>query len=345
MSCPIVIVTEYPGKTDLVTGKLLSGETGHLFWDLWFNEVGFTSAPPVLSVISKRPGSGKIEDFCLSKKGAQEEALALGLPGYSWDSVKQGKYLHPRFQADLDQLRTKLLELQPNLVVCLGSLACWALLGSAKISKLRGTCAESSLVPGLKVLPTYHPQTIMREWEQRVIAGADLMKAKRECQSPELIRPAREVWVVQDRKDLDWASGFLCAKSLLSLDIETKLGQITCLSFAVSPALSIVFPFTDSRQADWNFWREAEDEVYAWQVVKKICQTASIHKILQNGVYDIQYLWRVCNIKTLGFRHDTMIEHHCLYSELPKSLGFMGSIYTNEQSWKLMRRWTEKDIK
>ena len=51
------------------------------------------------------------------------------------------------------------------------------------------------------------------------------------------------------------------------------------------------------------------------------------------------------NIKTLGFRDDTMIMHHCLYEELPKSLGFMGSIYTNEASWKLMRRFEEKDLK
>jgi hypothetical protein len=29
--------------------------------------------------------------------------------------------------------------------------------------------------------------------------------------------------------------------------------------------------------------------------------------------------------------------HHALFPELPKSLGFMGSIYTNESSWKLLR--------
>lgn len=340
----IVVVTEYPGKTDLVTGRLLSGQTGKLFWELW-QEVGLGERPEVLPVISKRPGSGKIEDFCLSKKDAELQAAQYGMSSYPWEMIKAGKYLHPRFAGDIEFLRKRLTELKPNIVVALGSLACWAMLGSAKISKLRGTCAESSLVPGLKVLPTYHPQTIMREWDQRVVAGADLMKAKRESTFPEIVRPAREIYVVENRQDVDWAFSFLNAKSFLSLDIETKLGQITCLSFASSPSFSIVFPFTDSRQADWNFWREPADEVYAWQAVKKLCENPAIHKVLQNGVYDIQYLWKVMNIKTLGFRDDTMIAHHCLYSELPKSLGFMGSVYTNEQSWKLMRRWTEKDIK
>lgn len=344
MSAKIVVVTEFPGKTDLVTGKLLSGATGKIFWDLW-NEIGFEETPEILPVITKRPGSGKIEDFCLSKKDATVEAQALGLSAYPWEMIKSGKYLHPRFKPDLDSLKSKLEALKPNIVITLGSLACWALLGSSKITKLRGTCAESSLIPGLKVLPTYHPQTIIRDWEQRVIAGADLMKAKRESAFPEIVRPAREVWVVESKEDIDWAISFLSTKRELTLDIETKLGQITCLSFAVSPSHSIVFPFTDSRKEDWNFWPTAELEVYAWKAVKTLCENPAIHKILQNGVYDIQYLWRVCNIKTLGFRNDTMIEHHCLFAELSKSLGFMGSVYTNEQSWKLMRRWTEKDIK
>ena len=340
----IVVVTEYPGQTDLVTGKLLSGQTGKIFWDLW-NEVGFEERPLVVSVLSKRPGSGKIEDFCLGKKEAQEAAIKWGLASYTWDYIKSGKYLHPRFAPDLAKLKETLLATKPNLVLCLGSLACWALLGSSKISKLRGTCAESNLIPDLKVLPTYHPQTIMREWEQRVIAGADLMKAKREAEFPEIIRPKRTIYVVESRQDVDKAVAWLESASRVSLDIETKNGQITCLSFAPSPVESYVFAFTDSRKPDWNYWPDHRDEVYAWRAVKRLCQNPSLQKILQNGVYDIQYLWRVMNIKTFGFREDTMILHHCLYSELPKSLGFMGSVYTNEQSWKLMRRWTEKDIK
>lgn len=340
----IAVVTEYPGQTDLVTGRLLSGSTGKIFWDLW-EDADLPKPVGVFSVLSKRPGSGKIEDFCLAKKEAQEQAPRWGMASYPWEMIKAGKYLHPRFFGDLEKLKQGLESCQPNLVVCLGSLACWALLGSAKISKLRGTCAESSLIPGLKVLPTYHPQTIMREWDQRVIAGADLLKAKREGTFPEIIRPKRTIYVVETREDVDWVGARLADESFLSLDIETKNGQITCLSFAPSPVESFVFPFTDSRKPDWNFWSSPADEVHAWKQVKSLCENPSIKKILQNGVYDIQYLWRVMNIKTLGFREDTMILHHCLYSELPKSLGFMGSIYTNEQSWKLMRRWTEKDIK
>jgi hypothetical protein len=32
-----------------------------------------------------------------------------------------------------------------------------------------------------------------------------------------------------------------------------------------------------------------------------------------------------------------MILHHSMYPEMPKSLAFLGSIYTNEVAWKKMR--------
>jgi hypothetical protein len=36
-----------------------------------------------------------------------------------------------------------------------------------------------------------------------------------------------------------------------------------------------------------------------------------------------------------SFEDDTMLLHHALYPEMQKDLGFLGSIYTNEASWKI----------
>lgn len=340
----VVVITEFPGKTDLVTGRLLSGATGKIFWEL-AQETGLNQHDiSVKSVISSRPGSGKIEDFCLNKKEAEAESPKFGYSTYPRTFIKTGKYLHPRFLKEVDSLIETLKEEKPNLVICLGSFATWALLGSAKLTALRGTAAESPFIPGLKVIPTYHPVTIMRDWSQRVIAGADLMKAKREAEFPEIIRPKRIVKVPETREDLALIEKTLFEQRRLSLDIETKLGQITCVGFGVSPSLSFCIPITDSRKPDWNYWSYF-DEIYAVNVIKRICENPLIKKRLQNGVYDIQYLWHTWHIRTMGFDDDSMIMHHVLYSELPKSLGFMGSVYTNEASWKLMRKFEEKEVK
>lgn len=341
MPTPLLILTDFPGKTDLVTKRLLSGSSGKLFWEIWEDAGGDPSAlPPVLSVLPVRPMDSKIDSFCVSKK----EALAL-CPEYPEPMIKAGKYLHPRFLPALQALRTQLAELKPNVILTLGSFPTWALLGTSKITQVRGTATASLTPEGLKVLPTYHPVTIMRAYEQKYIATADVMKALRESATPEISRPTRQIYILENEDDIRWARSFLSKQSLLSLDIETKLGQITCLSFAPSEKLSVVFPFVAESSPDNSYWRNPELEILAWQVVKELCTNDSIDKLLQNGVYDIQYLWRVMNIKTRGFRHDTMLLHSALYMELPKSLGFMGSVYTNEASWKLMRKWNEKEIK
>lgn len=340
----VVVVTEFPGKTDLATGRLLSGATGKIFWEL-AQETGLTQHNiSVFPVIKTRPGSGKIEDFCVSKKEAEMFSSSYGYSSYPRTFIKTGKYLHPRFLKEVDALIENIRELKPNLVICLGSFATWALLGSAKLTALRGTAAESPFIEGLKVIPTYHPVTIMRDWSQRVIAGADMMKATREANFPEIIRPKRVVKVPETREDLDSIEEILFAQRRLSLDIETKLGQITCVGFGVSPFLSFCIPITDSRKPDWNYWSYF-DEIHAVKMIKRICENPIIKKELQNGVYDIQYLWHVWRIKTMGFADDSMIMSHSLYSELPKSLGFLGSVYTNEASWKLMRKFEEKEVK
>ena len=63
-----------------------------------------------------------------------------------------------------------------------------------------------------------------------------------------------------------------------------------------------------------------------------------IPKLFQNGAYDISFLYRSMRIKVLGATHDTMLLHHALQPESLKSLGFLGSIYSDEGSWKGMRK-------
>lgn len=69
-----------------------------------------------------------------------------------------------------------------------------------------------------------------------------------------------------------------------------------------------------------------------------------IPKLAQNGLYDVQYCirngWPVRN-----FTHDTMLRHHSLYPEMEKGLGFMGTIYTDEQPWKMLRNRHRDQLK
>lgn len=284
------------------------------------------------NVFARRPPDNKILEFFTTKKLGSES-----FPAYT-----KGKFLRPDLEGELFRLREELLSVRPNLVIALGGTACWALLGSSGITALRGTVAESTLVPGLKVLPTFHPSRVLRSWSDRPIMVADLMKAKRERDFPEIRRPERWVLVDPTLQELhDWI--YLPDGSVrpprfghYSCDTETERRQITMIAFSDHISWAICIPFVDWRHPDKSYWPTPSDEVCAWKMVKDVLESP-YPKLFQNGLYDLQYI-RQMGIRPQNVTDDTMLLHHALFPELPKSLAFIGSTQTNEPAWKLMAR-------
>lgn len=66
--------------------------------------------------------------------------------------------------------------------------------------------------------------------------------------------------------------------------------------------------------------------------------------IFHNCAYDLQYLLRE-GFRITGPVHDTMLMHHAHLPEMRKSLGFLGSVYTDEPAWKSMRERGEETFK
>lgn len=192
----------------------------------------------------------------------------------------------------------------------------------------------SSLCPGIKVLPTYHPAAVLRNWAYRPIAVVDFMKAKRESAFPEIIRPERQVLVSPTLAEIaEWLTRQAHA---YAVDIETGAGQIKCIGFARSRSDAICIPFVDLLRLGGNYWVTQAEELIAWQYVQQLL-ARPVPKIFQNGIYDLQYILRMGLRPTMCYE-DTMLLHHSLYPELQKGLGFLGSVYTGEASWKLMNR-------
>jgi DNA polymerase I-like protein with 3'-5' exonuclease and polymerase domains len=202
-------------------------------------------------------------------------------------------------------------------------------------------------VPGLcrpvKVLPTYHPAAVLRQWDTRVIAIADLEKAHVESRSPDFSFDNSELWLAPTLQDLlDFDHHHMAHATICAADIETKRGQITCLSFAPTVEVSLVIPFW-VEGPNPNYWPDAESEATAWSFVRKWMEREDLTKVFQNGLYDLQYLSRHCNPRACT--EDTMLQHHSLYSELRKGLGFLGSVYANTPAWKFMRTWKNEELK
>lgn len=280
------------------------------------------------NVFNLHPPGNDLAELCGPKQ--------LGLQGYP--PLLKSKYVLASLAPELERLGDELMSVDPNLIVCLGNTAMWALTGKVTIGKIRGTTHLTSLtVSGYKCLPTYHPAAIMRQWELRPTVIIDLMKAKREAEFPEVRRPQREIWIEPTIEDIrTFHENHIRGCQILSVDIETAGRQVTCIGFAPQPDLGIVVPFLDTRKTGRNYWNTRQDEQVVWKITKEILEGPEA-KLFQNGLYDIAFLWRSYKIRVRNAQHDTMLLHHALQPESLKGLGFLGSLYCDEGPWKTER--------
>jgi hypothetical protein len=335
----------------------------HRFGNSWINSrepwlqaasIAFTN------VLNMRPPDNKIPELCLKR----DDIKAID-PTYDWPPLSSDrKYLHPQWLPHIWRLHEELAACRPNLVVAMGNTACWALLRATNITQIRGAITQGAgAASGLKILPTFHPASVLYSgttsgWSWRPIIVADLMKAAREMQFADIQRPERAVIVQPSLDEFEqWVQQILRRRpALLACDTETSLGMIDTIGFAESPATGIVVQVGPhrTRRGDnyttiWpsrdglrrvSYWSELEEPRF-WNLVNDIMRSG-IPLLFQNGLYDLQYLLRM-GLRPANVAEDTMLLHHSLFPELPKGLGFLGSIYTNEASWKLMHGLTDTE--
>lgn len=329
-----MIVGECPSKDDAAAGAVFTGTAGWLL-DHMLSEAGIARRECALTNVFSFPFRD-IKELCGPK--------TLGIKGLP--PVVAGKYVTTEYAGELERLYGEIAKASPNLIIAMGATAVWALLHSSGIKSVRGSCAQTPaalddrLGRPFKVLPTYHPSAVSRQWNLRPIVISDLDKARRNSAHPHYVRPERHIWIEPTLEDLDeYDRKFIEPCELLSADIETRQEQITCIGFAPSEHSAIVIPFFAESGA--NYWATKTEELAAWHYVRK--WLAEKPTLFQNGLYDINFLWSRYGIPVPLAAEDTMLLHHAFQPEMEKGLGFLATIYTEEASWKFMRKGMKHD--
>lgn len=329
----IVIVGEAPGGQEVQAGRPFIGGSGQLL-DRLLSEVGISRRECfVTNVCHVQPPNN---DWVWFTRKANQEHLIRGML----------------------KLRADLEEIKPNLVLALGSQPLQVLTGAKSITKWRGSILPSKLVPGLKVLGTFHPAAILRTYDYGAVARFDLAKAARECSSPHIVYPRRRiilpdgVWVrdgvgvtewswESEAWDLPEVVRRLEQSGRYSVDIEcyeTSPGkwELACVGFCSDPSWAVSIPADTPQNLAW-----------IKRLVENDCQ-----KIYQNGAFDTSVLMDL-GYEPKNFWWDTMWAHHVLYAEcaggsdevsnmtktkrqaaISKGLAFLTSINTNEPFYK-----------
>lgn len=310
--CKIAFIGEAPGSEEVEQGKPLVGPSGVIF-NAMLRAANLDRADYFV---------GNVFD---------EKAPLNDVSPWIRDPEK--------WAAALQRLAGELADARPDVIVPLGGTALRAFTGSDQIMQARGApTAATQVAPGTKLVPTVHPAFVLRAWKWYGVAVADFIRAAAEAdRGPELFLPSRELWLSPTLADLEEFTRHIVASDLLSVDIETGWGQMTCIGFAPSVERAIVVPFVDLRRNNRSYWTSEADEVRALLVVKEWL-ASPVPKLGQNFAgYDWMWLRYRYGLEVNNLQHDTRLLHHALYPELPKDLAFLGASYTDQGPWKMMK--------
>lgn len=286
------------------------------------------------NVIKLRPSGNNIEPYYNSRKGTFTE---LARPF-------------------IEELYEELNEVKPNIIVAAGNIPMAALTKRSKgVSKFRGYIEGPQNTTGFslpellteKVLITLHPSSTFFRGEGATKGGPgkgaspyigryyishDLRKAKKFSGTPALERPKRELIVnLTAREAVEWIVA-MADSGRVATDIEVLNYEVSCISLACAPELSISIPLMK--------YNEYEELAVVRALAEHIFGNTKVVKVLQNSIFDLYFLWMKYGIITLGPVEDTMVAHHIMYLDMARSLEFLASIHGGAQEyWKDLVRF------
>ena len=324
----VMIVGDFPSQYEVARQMPLVGPAADKF-DQILHEAGLTRT------------SCFVTNLC--------QHMAPAKDPYSWVDVRKKPkdtsfkpwydlHAHPSILEGEAAMRKHIALVKPNVVIALGNLPLKALTGKWGIKSWRGSVLQAEIDGHkFKVIPTYSPAWIMRDWSLKVIVSNDLKRVVKEMASnvvnvPDyrfIVRPNFATVVTYLQNLL---TNLEKGPVKISCDIETRAGHIACLGFATSRHDAICIPWMCVERPE-GYWDPLQEEVL-WGFSRKVLLHPNARVFGQNFLYDVQYLYRFL-FTDCKIWFDTMVAHHCMFPGMQKSLDFLASIHCDHYVyWK-----------
>ncbi len=306
----IMLIGEAPGVDEDREGKPFVGYAGRTLDKLLYQAGINRRECLVTNIAREKPPGNKIGFFYEDSKKTRPK---------------------PILQHWLGVLKSEIEMYKPNLIVTLGATALWEVCRLKGIRDYRGYITESTLAPGFKVLPTWHPQKINYEWKLHFDVVMDLRKAAQNCDTPGLLVDNRRLQSSPSLQEFLQYLEYLDRdhEGYIAVDIESTPGaHIDIMGIADSPEHAMALRILSGDKPVFS----RDNELKFWQGISRVFSHKPI--IMHNGSYDAAVLWYQNGIACPNYNADTMIATHICWPETQRSLGYLTSICLNVPAWK-----------
>jgi len=359
LNAKVLIVGEAPGETEEIRGVPFVGPSG-MELNRMLQEAGMSRSEVFCTNLCRsRPPRNDIElyirkssKFTKKVTKADQKRIDAGINPYKFVPLRD-MLVDPKVMEGFIELKKEIELVKPQIIITVGNASMWALTGRWGITKWRGSMLNYvSAGRDTKLIPTYHPAAILRQWDWRAIGVADLRRAarfrdgtpyptreRRFILRPNFDQATHTLETLISRADLLGDNAVL----RLSFDIETRAGHIACagISWSYSDAICIPLMCAERREGYWLL----DEEVRIVQLLQTLLTHRRVRVVGQNILYDSQYTWRWWHFVP-RVDQDTMISQHAIFSDMPKSLAFQASMYADFYVfWKEEGKDWEKNMR
>lgn len=324
-----MFVAEAPGREEDELGSTLVGAAGQEF-DRMLADAGLDRADVFCTNICKyRPPANNLAEYFLDRD-------KKGRP------VKKPKMPGPLIVEGLKELAQEIEQVNPEVIVPMGNFALRTFTSQWGITTWRGSqMPPSPWAPfGLTkldfaVVPTIHPASILRQWNQRWYCVQDLRRAAK--QGRRVVPPLWRFRVAPTFNEAKESLQLLIQLAKLGkpivADIETRAGHVACIGFAWSKLDAVCIPFLDVTKNQFAYWtKEQEAEILVLLRTLFLCPALKL--VGQNFLYDLQYLSKFWGVAPKVW-HDTLLAQHVCFPGTKKGLDFLSSVLCEfHQYWK-----------
>jgi uracil-DNA glycosylase family 4 len=319
----IAIVGDCPSKVEAAQGRMFAGPAGTEM-DKALRMAGIKrSQAHITNVILCNPPGKDFKTFLqkLSKYNRTKPANEPAIPSPI-------ECCAPRLEGELDNFTN---------FITMGKIANQAVTGSpASIMSVRGALIdleETERTRQRRVMPTLPPGLLLHQMKYAHVFRNDIAKAGRFFRHEAKFEPPKILWHPKAAalREFLYRPGETYAFDLETDGIDNLTTKIRCIGIGNGKEVALVGLLGKD---GFSKFYSREDEAEVIQVLRDYFHDETIPKIAHNGInFDAVVLYNQLGVRPKNII-DTMLAHKSVESELPHSLAYVASIYTDVTSWK-----------